>query len=67
MRVTLQHAGVGCNRAAGALHWGEGGLVAYAAPATIAVYDPQVRRSGGAPTVSCFAETHSFLQPCHLV
>lgn len=42
MLVSLQHVGVGCNRVVGAVSWGPGGLVAFAAHNAVVVYDPQV-------------------------
>ena len=45
--VALQHVAAGCNRVVHALHWGEAGLLAYAAHNAVVVYDPQVGRPAG--------------------
>ena len=39
--VSLHHVAAGCNRCTHALHWGDAGLLAYAAHNAVLVYDPQ--------------------------
>ncbi len=43
--VSLQHVAAGCNRCTHALHWGDAGLLAYAAHNAVMVYEPQVSRT----------------------